>query len=202
MRYAFAILINVILPWVAYRLTLPHFGMEGALLASAAPLCLWLGIDFIRFSHFDALSAIVLAGILMSLLVLALQPATWLLKSREPLISGAIGFLFLLSLLLRRPLVFYLARSTLSRERQGRELDFDVMWQSRPKLMKSVRLMTAVWGIGLVIENILRLAVIDRFSVDEAERASTFIRYGFYAGLTIWTMLYRRLYLRKPDQAV
>ncbi|BAN27643.1 VC0807 family protein [Caballeronia insecticola] len=202
MRYAFAILINVVLPWLAYRLALPHVGMEGAMLASAVPLGLWLGIDFIRFSHIDALSGIVLAGIVMSIAVLALQSATWLLKSREPLISGAIGFLFLLSLLLRRPLVFYLARSTLSRERQGRELDFDVMWRSQPKLMRSIRLMTAVWGIGLVVENLLRLAVLDWLSPDDAERASTFIRYGFYAALTIWTMLYRRMYLKKPDQAI
>ncbi|WP_235012248.1 hypothetical protein [Caballeronia catudaia] len=40
-----------------------------------APLLLWLCIDLVRFRHFDALSAIVLAGIVMSLCLLALRPA-------------------------------------------------------------------------------------------------------------------------------
>ncbi|SAK44463.1 putative membrane protein [Caballeronia pedi] len=199
MRYAFAFLVNVILPWVAYRLALPSLGTEGALLASAVPLCIWLCVDLARFSHFDALSAIVLAGILISTCVLALKPANWLLQSRAPLVSGTIGVLFLLSLLLRRPLVFYLARSTLSRERQGREREFDAMWQNRPQLARSIRLMTAVWGIGLVSENTLRLWVVNQIDIEHAGRDSTWIGYACYGGLTLWTMLYRRMYLRRQQ---
>jgi hypothetical protein len=87
-----------------------------------------MGFDFLRFRHVDALPAVVPAGIVLSLLIVLSQPATWLRAAREPLVSGVIGVLFLCSLSLRRPLVFYLARSTLSREREGRELEFDTMW--------------------------------------------------------------------------
>lgn len=49
------------LPWLAYRLALPHGGQLGALLASAVPLIAWMSWDLLRYRHFDALSAIVLA---------------------------------------------------------------------------------------------------------------------------------------------
>jgi hypothetical protein len=195
-RYAFAILINVLLPMAAYRLALGHYGIAGALLASMAPVLVWLGIDLARFRHFDALSALVLAGLVLSFLLLVLKPSQWLVDLREPVVSGFIGAMFLVSLLWRRPMVFYLARSTMSRERQGRELEFDAMWQNRPALVRSIRLMTLVWGIGLVAENIVRLGVLDRYSGDEAERVSTYVRYAFYGGLTVWTIVYRHAYLK------
>jgi hypothetical protein len=93
--------------------------------------------------------------------------------------------------------VFYLARSTLSRERRGRELEFDAMWQYRPALVKSIRLMTTVWGVALVAENIVRLGIIQSMDEDEASRFSTCVRYATYAALTAWTIYYRRRYIRK-----
>jgi hypothetical protein len=197
LRYAFAFIINVLLPATAYRLALGRFGIAGALVASMIPLLLWLVIDLARFRHVDALSAVVLAGLVMSWSLLVLKPAQWLVDVREPLVSGVIGALFLVSLTCRRPVVFYLARSTLSRERQGGEREFDAMWKSRPALVRSIRLMTAVWGIGLVAENIVRLGVLDHLRGDDAERASTLVRYGFYGALTAWTIFYRRAYIRK-----
>ena len=105
-RYALAVVVNVLLPAAAYRLALPHYGLLGALLASTVPLLAWMAIDLLRFRHFDALSALVLASIAMSLLILVSAPMQWLRSTREPLVSGVIGLFFLLSLPLRRPLVF------------------------------------------------------------------------------------------------
>ncbi len=195
-RYAVAFVINVVLPTVVYLVALPHWGVMGALLASTVPLLAWMVLDLVRYRHFDALSALMLAGIALSLLVLVSKPAGWLRVAREPLVSGVIGVLFLLSLLLRRPLVFYLARSTMARERGGQATEFDAMWEARPLLAKSVRLMTTVWGIGLVGENAIRLALTDFIDGQDVQWISTCIRYATYAGLTAWTILYRRIYIR------
>ncbi|OWJ60711.1 hypothetical protein BWU74_12390 [Paraburkholderia caledonica] len=176
---------------------LPHVGLAVALLASALPLIAWMGVDFLRFRHVDALSAIVLAGIALSLLLLISQPVAWLRAAREPLVSGVIGVLFLCSLALRRPLVFYLARSTLSREHERRELEFDAMWASRPALARSIRLMTAVWGIGLVGENAMRLGIASMLDGRYPHWLSLCIRYVTYGGLMAWTVAYRRLYIKR-----
>jgi hypothetical protein len=195
-RYVFAFVINVALPALAYAIAFPRWGVVNALAASALPLVAWMIIDLARFRHLDALSAIVLASIVMSLLVLLFDTAHRFGPTREPAISGFIGLLFLLSLLLKRPLVFYLARSTLSREQQGREAEFDGLWLSRPTLVRSIRLMTAVWGIGLVGENLARLWITLSLTEPGAEHVSTALRYATYAGLTAWTIMYRRRYIK------
>jgi hypothetical protein len=199
LRYLLAVVVNVALPAVAYRIALPHLGLTGALLASMAPLLAWMCVDLVCFRHFDALSALAVATLALSLLISLSAPAEWLTVEREPLVSGAIGMLFLLSLPLRRPLVFYLARSTLSRERQGRELKFDAMWNERPDIVTATRFMTAVWGVGLVTENAARLWIAGRFDAVAAQPISSGIGYTAYIGLTIWTFLYRRYWIKKRE---
>lgn len=197
LRWVFAIVVNVALPALAYRLALPHYGVPGALIASAVPLLAWIGVDLVRFRHFDALSGLVLAGIALSLIVLVSGVGRGLHEAREPAVSGVIGALFLLSLPFEKPLVFWLARSTLAREKQGREIEFDAMWTTRPGLAKSIRFMTAVWGIGLVAENLARLGISLHMSGESAERWSLLLRYAAYGALAGWTILYRRLYLKR-----
>lgn len=198
-RYVLAFVVNVALPALAYRMALPHWGIPGALMASSIPLLAWITFDFARFRHFDALSAIVLASLALSLALLTSPAGRWLREAREPLVGGFIGVLFLLSLPVKRPLVFYLARSTLAREREGREREFDEMWQSRPALVRSIRLMTAVWGIGLVAENVIRVYIVGHVAGHDVDRLSTLVRYGAYAGLTVWSILYRRAYIRNQQ---
>lgn len=197
LRWVFAIVVNVALPALAYHLAFARYGVTGALIASSLPLLAWLTVDILRFHHFDALSALVLAGIALSLLILESDAGRGLREAREPVVSGAIGTLFLVSLALKRPLVFWLARSTLAREQHGRELEFDAMWSTRPGLVRSIRLMTVVWGIGLVMENVIRLwIVIDSNGVDAAPLSNA-IRYAVYGALAGWTIVYRRLYLKR-----
>lgn len=199
-RYALAFVVNVALPAAAYRIGYAHYGLPGGLIASTLPLLAWISIDLVRFRHFDALSALVLASLVLSLLVLVSGSARWLGEAREPLVSGIIGVLFLLSLPMDRPLVFYLARSTLARERSGREREFDTVWQTRPALVKSIRLMTAVWGLGLVGENVLRLWMTCCMAGQNGHRFSDFVRYATYAGLTAWSIVYRRVYIKRQEQ--
>ncbi len=196
-RYALAIFVNVGLPTLAYLTALPRYGPVAALIASSIPVLAWLAVDLARFRHFDARAALVLAGIAVSLLVLAWAPSACLRAVHEPLVSGFIGVLFLLSLASTRPMLFYLARSTLARERAGRELEFDMWWQTRPALVKSIRLMTAVWGAGLVTENGLRLWFTGCANTQGANRLATLVGYAIYASLLAWSVVYRHLYIRR-----
>lgn len=195
-RYVLAFAVNVALPAVAYRMALPDCGLPGALMASSMPLLAWITFDFVRFRHFDALSAIVLAGVAMSLTLSASPAGRWLREAREPLVGGMIGVFFLLSLTVNRPLVFYLARSTLAREHQGRERELDML-RSRPALARSIRLMTVVRGIGLVGENAVRVYIAGYVDGHNVDRLSEYVRYGTYAGLAAWSILYRHAYIKR-----
>jgi hypothetical protein len=204
LRYLAALLVNVALPWLAYRLAFPHWGHTGALAASALPLIAWMSWDLLRYRHFDALSAIVLVGIVLSLIAVALGGDRLIGAVEEPMVSGMVGASFLASLALRRPLVFYLARSTMSREDHRSADSFEKHWRERPVLAAYIRLMTLVWGLGMTAENILRSLIVRHWPNDpHAALASEALRYGVYAGLTAWTFWCRRRIrqdsLRYPD---
>ncbi|WP_256750533.1 VC0807 family protein [Mesorhizobium sp. Mes31] len=183
--------VNLLLPWLAYRMALPHFGTIGALYASAVPPVAWGLIEFARSRRIDALSALVLFGIALSLLVVTLGGSPRLLLLRESLVSGAIGLVFLLSLAFRKPAVFYLARATIAREGEHGEERFEALWRERPGLRSSLRLMTLVWGIGLLAETMLRAWLAWHWPIERYLIVSPVISYGIYGGLTLWTAWYR-----------
>jgi hypothetical protein len=54
---------------------------------------LWSGIELLRFRRIDALSLLVLAGILLSLLAMLLGGSPRVLLMRESLLSGLFGWL-------------------------------------------------------------------------------------------------------------
>jgi hypothetical protein len=193
LRYLSALLVNVALPWLAYRLAFAHWGPAGALAASALPLLAWMTVDVLRYRHFDALSALVLAGVLPALATTLIFGDARLLSIEDPMVSGFIGITFLASLALRKPVVFYLARSTMSREDHRNIELFERHWRDRPTLVAYIRLMTFVWGVGMIGENVVRSAIVLHWPHDQrAQFASTVLRYGVYAALTLWTFLIRR----------
>ena len=184
--------VNFLLPWLAYRFALPHLGETGALIASAVPPIVWSLIELVRFRRVDALSVMVVAGIVLSVAAMALGGSPRMLLLRESLVSGAIGVVFLLSLPMRRPLIFYLARATVAREMEGGAERFETLWRERPALVSAMRLMTLVWGVGLTGETALRAWMALTWPIERFLVVSPFIGYGIYGALTLWTLWYRK----------
>ncbi|WP_341312479.1 VC0807 family protein [Paraburkholderia sp. IMGN_8] len=184
--------VNFLLPWLAYRFALPHLGETGALIASAVPPIVWSLIELARFRRVDALSVVVVAGIVLSVAAMALGGSPRMLLLRESLVSGAVGVVFLLSLPMRRPLIFFLARATVAREMEGGAARFEALWRERPALATSLRLMTLVWGVGLTGETALRAWMALTWPIERFLVVSPFIGYGIYGGLTLWTLWYRK----------
>jgi Na+/melibiose symporter-like transporter len=192
-RYLSAMAVNLALPWLAYRLALPHWGATGALAASAAPPLGWIAWDLYHSRHFDALSAIVLAGILPLLAWALIDHREHRRALEDPMVSGVIGVTFLLSLLLRKPLVYYLARSTTSRESRDSVESFERHYRERPELVAVIRRMTLIWGLGLTAENVARYWVVSAWGdPEQAVHLSTALRWLVYGSLTAWTIWTRR----------
>lgn len=58
--------VNLLGPWLVYRLCLPRFGEFGALVASGIPPASWALGGLARTRRLDALSLLVLLGIALS----------------------------------------------------------------------------------------------------------------------------------------
>lgn len=198
--FVLELVVNFLLPWLVYRYSHPQLGETGALIASSVPPILWSLIELVRFRRVDALSVIVVGGIVLSIGAMALGGSPRMLLLRESLVSGAIGVAFLLSLPMRRPLIFYLARASVAREMEGGAARFEALMQERPGLSAALRMMTLVWGIGLTGETALRSWMALTWPIERFLVVSPFIGYGIYGALTVWTVWYRKS-LRKRSEA-
>lgn len=98
----------------------------------------------------DALSAIALLGITLSIAMLAMGGSPRLLLIRESFVSGTIGIVFLVSLLFRRPITYYLTRATMAREGEGGGeggvARFETLWSESAAVRAALRLITLAWA--------------------------------------------------------
>ena len=183
--------VNLLLPWVAYRLAEPHWGEVGGLIASAAPPLAWSIVELARFRRVDALSAVILLGIVLSLLAVAFGGGPRVLLMRECLASGAIGAAFLISLLAKRPLVFYLTRATVARETREGVARLEQLWKENASFAAAMRLLTVIWGFGLCLDAALRTYLAATWPIERFLVVSPIIGYGVFGGLMAWTFWYR-----------
>ena len=72
---------------------------------------LWSGYELAKTRRLDAVSFLVVASILFTLAATAMGGSPRLIQIRDALVTGAVGGLFLASLALEKPLIFYLALS-------------------------------------------------------------------------------------------
>jgi len=183
--------VNLLLPWVAYTLAHPRYGEVGGLIASAVPPLAWSIVELGRFRRVDALSTIVLLGIALSILAMAFGGGPRVLLMRECLAAGAIGVSFLVSLLARRPLVFYLARATVARETPEGVARFELLWRERPEFASAMRRLTAVWGVGLTADAALRTWLAATWPIERFLIVSPILGYSVFGTLLAWTFWYR-----------
>jgi hypothetical protein len=182
--------VNLLLPWLTYRLLMPHTTEFAAIAWSAAPPTLWSILELIRHRKIDALSLLVLAGIALSLAALLFGGSPRMLMVRENLFTAPIGLLFLVSLLMKKPLIYFAAHAVASRQDPQAASRFEAAWQ-RPNVMHGLRIMSLVWGIGLVVQGVLLGWMAWTWPVERFLILSPIIGYGMLGLLGVWTWRYR-----------
>src|SRR5438034_9884816 len=118
-------LVNFILPFVIFTYAEAPLGEVRALLASSAPPILWSLVEFARHRRIDALSVLVVSGIILSLLAMAGGGGVRFLQLREKLVTAVIGLVFLGSALIGKPLIYELARATMRRRSEQEAQQFE-----------------------------------------------------------------------------
>src|SRR5580700_11964349 len=136
-------LVNLGGPFLVYQLAAGHMSETAALMLSAAPPILWSIGQIIWSRKLDALSLLVISGIALSLVATLLGGSPRLLLIRESFITGIFGLIFLGSLLFPKPLLFHLAKTTVTKQGMNEEV-FASGW-SIPGFRFTFYLMTVVW---------------------------------------------------------
>lgn len=175
-------------PFLVYNLAAGRTSTTVALLLSSIPPIVWSIIQLIRSRTFDLVSMLVITGIALSLIATLFGGDPRLLLVRESFIAGVLGLIFLGSLLAPRPLLFYLAKSTVSTQGTAPDL-FSARW-STPGFRFTFYLMTVVWGIGLLTEATLKVVLAFSLPIEQFLVIGPLLSYGFYFGLLGWSFWY------------
>lgn len=179
------LVINGLLPWLVYTLLLPHTsGLFALSIATLIPL-----LDNVRsvWKHrkLDVFGGLMLFGFVLSLVMVLLGGSEKLLLMRESFITAAVGLLFLGSLLMPRPLIFYMV------ERFTRSVSPEENWQY-PYFRRMMRNMTLIWGVGLLLEVGVKILMIHNWSTVQVLALSTPVSLSMIGLLILLTVTYRR----------
>jgi hypothetical protein len=139
----------------------------------------------------DAISILALTGIALSLVAFIGTGGAKFLQLRETLVGGLVGLVFLGSVLIKRPLIYYLARaSMLRRDAAGAEelqgLRGNVYFE------RTMATMTLVWGLGLIAHTSVNVALVFALSIQTYLAVAPIGGYTFAGIMIAWNVWYVR----------
>ena len=188
---AIEILVNIVAPYLVYNYLDSSLGDVKALLASSGPPIAWSIFEFARKRRVDALSLMVLAGIVLSLLAFLGGGSVKLLQLRENLVGGLIGLVFLGSAIAGKPVIYQLARAGMARRSAA---NFQALEQLRDnvRFRETMSIMTYVWAAGLLAQTALACVLVYSLSIREYLIVAPIVGYASFGALALWTFLYAK----------
>lgn len=192
------LLIDVGLPIIAYYVLRAVGASEWiALLAAtgvAAGRIVWGIVTKREVNQFAAVMLLVY-GLGLALALLTGDERILLLKGS--LITGSIGAVFLITGIIgKRPLTLAASQSF----QPGRAAEIAEEFRTEPPARRAHRLISCVWGAGLLAEAILRIPVVYLLPIDAGYLISELMLVAAFALLIGWTIWYMRKLGNNADE--
>jgi hypothetical protein len=177
-------------PLAAYN-ALRSAGMTAvtALLLSGVFPAVGVTAGAVRHRRLDVIGALVLAGIVVGTVLglVSHSPRLVLVDGSVP--TAVFGVVCLSSLRARHPLMFSFVREFMGPDTaRGREMTR--LWQHEGLFRRDFRVITAVWGVALLIEAALRVVIIYNTSPGTALAISRVTPFLFAGIMGAWTFAY------------
>jgi len=193
------VIIDVAAPLIAYSL-LRSAGMSTvtALVLSGVFPALGVAIGVIRHRRLDVVGSVVLAGIIVGTVLGLISHNAKLVLMEGSVPTAIFGLACLGSLWTRRPLMYGMAvEFTGPDTAKGREMIS--LWQYEG-FRHIFRVITAVWGIGFLLEAVLRVAIVYETSTGTALSLSKITPYIWVGIFVAWTVGYGRYQGKKGQR--
>ncbi|QBD82221.1 hypothetical protein EPA93_42080 [Ktedonosporobacter rubrisoli] len=191
------VIINVILPFLIYLVVKNalHQPELFSLIATAVPSALDSIIRLALTRRVNFFAGAALLGIVFGLLSVLLSKNPKLLLIRESFFSAAFGLAFFISLLLPKPLTYYLARTLEAGEDVERQRRFATKWEE-PLFRTHLRVQAVIWGVGVLVEAAVRIWLVASLTTEQFLAVSPFILWSIFAATLLvsraWTYLSHR----------
>lgn len=193
-----SLVINGLIPVVVYNLLLSHYSSFISLLvATLIPLGDNL-FHIMKYKKADAFGLFMLTGFVLSLLAFVLGGNERLILLRESMVTGLLGLIFIGSLFFAKPLIYHFAIRFSASEETEKKGQFQKNWEI-PYFRLVLRIMTAIWGIALLGEAIVKVILVYELSISAFLALSQVIFYGVIGTAILFTVVYRRIAKNRLD---
>jgi len=140
----------------------------------------------------DPIGLIALIGMALGLIgALLLHGDATLLKIRESMLTGVFGVICLVSLSMKRPVMWYLGRAFATGGEPDKVAEFDTIWDL-PGAARRFRFITAVWAFGLIGECVFRVVLAFSVSTERFLAISPVAGWVTIGGLLAYTARFSR----------
>jgi hypothetical protein len=184
---------GAVIPLAVYYAVRPHVdGDAVALMIAGAPAAAWVGFEWFRRRRIDPIGCIVLFGFLAGILVsVALGGSAFVLKVRDSAFTSLFGIGCLVSLWWRRPVMFYIGRALSAGDDPAKLAAYDELW-TMPTAPRTFRIITAVWGVGLIADAGLRVLLAGALATGPFLAVSPVLGGVVIGGLFAFTVWYSK----------
>lgn len=152
---------GAVVPLGVYYLVRHHVrtDADALIIAGLFPVA-WIIVQFIRTRRVDPVGVIVLFGFVIGVVTSTLMGGNaYVLKARDSAFTALFGIACLISLVAaKRPAIFYVGRF-LSAGDDPAKMDAYDQLHEMPTGQRTFKVLTAVWGVGLLIEASSRLVL-------------------------------------------
>jgi len=188
-RLALEVLVNFLLPFLIYDHWRGGLGDVKALMASSGPPIVWSVVEFARLRKIDAISMIVVGGIVLSLLAFIGGGGVKVLQLRENLVTGLIGLVFLGSAAVGKPVIYQLARASMMRKGPEGVAELEAV-RDNVHVRRVMTVCTLVWGVGLVAICALCCVLVFMVSIKTYLLINGPISYALAGAIIAWNVWY------------
>jgi multisubunit Na+/H+ antiporter MnhG subunit len=195
-----SLLVNALVPYLVYRLAAPHYPKDSVtpLLFSTIVPALWLAWGLTRKRTVDAISIIAICEVTVTIAVTLLAASvSWALIARAT--QGAlVGLVFAGSVLIGRPIIYYIARQFSVGMNPERAAGFD-----RAHTLDKGRtfsIATLVWSVGLILLSAIHVTLAVKLAPADYLLAAPVVGISGNIALLVWSIRFsmRRLQRYRP----
>lgn len=190
-----SILINAILPLITYKILINHIpsSITALIISTTIPI-----IDniyhIIKEKKIDIFASLIILGFIVEIISMLFGGSQKLLLIRQSYITAVIGILFLISMFFPKPMIYYLAKKFINSQDKYAKNNKSTIDEKckNPHFRFSMKFLTFIWGICLVLEAVCNISLVFILSVSKYMLISPLVSYGFIGCATFITFFYRK----------
>ncbi len=190
---------TAVLPYVIYQVASPHMSEMSALLLAGIPPAAATLLDLLRSHRLNVLGGLALLGIALNLLTGILFKDARLLLVSYSLMPGVYGTIMLVSVLMGKPILLILIRSTLAGASVTERERLEKRWLANGT--SSFMFLTALWGVGLLSVLAISIVLIYTLTVKQYVPLGPIIQYAMFGTLILISHIYSLVRRSKRSQS-